>query len=873
MSVLAFPTAIGAGANITGGRGQTVYHVTNLSGNINTSGSFPWALKQAADNYGGNIVFDISGVITLEGNYTNSSGGDPACNIRDAAYPGGPRSSRTNVNISVMGQTAPFPGITIDTQDAKLRFEDIHNIVFRYIKFRCTNASRSFWANQYVDKFVVDHCSFAYTSADTTSTTFGSFGNWTASSGYLPDEITVQNCFFAHGDRTTNLGNTAGTDGVFGNVTMARNVFHEMGYRTPLKTGGTGQRDLINNIISKTRNGKRISRFDNQGLNINHIGNIYTPSVSNQQETNGNGIDDGHKIYTDNIAVDNFIYNNDNDLTAMSIVPDSGTTGDTEKDFWDAFRPSGNEGDPDIPASWFVNTQHTLAGKDFEIYSSANLKEAILDDVGSCRYLNDNGEVVYYRDAIDTRYADDVLNNTDRALEASTGWASFGDSTSNTRPAGFYNTNDHIPEAYFTARGITGTSTIHNEVQSSGYTLLEEYANQVDSAGQLAFPTAVGAGAYATGGRGGKVCHVDTLTWDTAAVYDAATDSYSGGFYNMFYELDIPAKEIVFNVSGTIVVPSYTVLNFASKTNEGNITVSGQTSNIVFSTDYFQIQNAKNLIWRYTSFYKRDDQAPGSDVLWVNSSENDITENIIFDHCSFYYGGDECFSVTSSNGEVNNVTAQWCLMAASSKGSIIGAYTGQSNATTAYCSYQDISYRFPNMLGYGSNSQQDAYNIFVGNYTSRLIRTTGDANFNVQNMYVQANRANYGKHRMQYQSTAPCQLYAGGTIITGVQDTPAYPEFDDVWTTFSGSDIGADLAIPNDARASSAFPLIGKAGTIYDTADVKTEVLPYTGNTKRLANDGSVVEDEYALDTFYRDLGINKVSTSDQTRYPTTQYP
>ena len=67
----------------------------------------------------------------------------------------------------------------------------------------------------------------------------------------------MQNCFFAHGDRTTNLGNTAGTDGVFGNVTMARNVFHEMGYRTPLKTGGTGQRDLINNIMVCFKNPRK----------------------------------------------------------------------------------------------------------------------------------------------------------------------------------------------------------------------------------------------------------------------------------------------------------------------------------------------------------------------------------------------------------------------------------------------------------------------------------------------------------------------------------------------------------------------------------------------------------------------------------------
>lgn len=483
MSQLAFPTAYGAGAFVTGGRGQNVYHVTNLSGDISVSGSFPWALQQATNNYGGNIVFDVSGVITLVPNYTNSQGGDPALNIVDSAYNNAPRATRTNVNISVLGQTAPFPGITLDTSDASLRFLDIHNIIFRYTKFRCISAERGFWSNQYVDNIIVDHCSFAYSGTGITVTTFGSYTDWTDSSGYLPTDITVQNCLFAHGNRSVNAGNTAGTDGVFGNITMARNVFHEMGYRTPLKTGGTGQRDLINNIISKTRNGKRISRFDNQGLKINHIGNIYTPSVVNQQETSGNGLDDGHKIYTNNISVDNYIYNNDNDLTAMvDIERDNGSTGDVEKDFWDAFRPSGNESDPDIPDSWFVNTQHPLAGNTFTIFPSSTLKTAILSEVGSCRYIDDNGNAVYYRDDIDTRYVNDVLNNIDRSLESSTGWASFGDSTSNTRPVNFYDSNDHIPEAYLVSRGITGNATIHNEIQPSGYTLLEEYANQVDGA-------------------------------------------------------------------------------------------------------------------------------------------------------------------------------------------------------------------------------------------------------------------------------------------------------------------------------------------------------------------------------------------------------
>ena len=52
--------------------------------------------------------------------------------------------------------------------------------------------------------------------------------------------------------------------------------------------------------------------------------------------------------------------------------------------------------------------------------------------------------------------------------------------TSVSRGGTYYVSNSHIPEAYITAKGLTGTSTIHTELAPSGYTWLEEFLNEVD---------------------------------------------------------------------------------------------------------------------------------------------------------------------------------------------------------------------------------------------------------------------------------------------------------------------------------------------------------------------------------------------------------
>lgn len=389
------------------------------------------------------------------------------------------------------------------------------------------------------------------------------------------------------------------------------------------------------------------------------------------------------------------------------------------------------------------------------------------------------------------------------------------------------------------------------------------------------FPSAIGAGAFATHARGGdaKVYHVNTLTWTAASSYDAVTDTYSGGLRAALL-LDVKLC-VVFDVAGAIDATSSGELYFTSLTDQGKY-VAGQTApgKIVIYTDYFQFNNLKNTIFRYISFVSQSES--GYDTLWVNAfGASESVENVIFDHCSFYYGNDECLSIAGSSGQgtVTNITVQYCVMGSSSKGSIIGSYTDGSDATTARNLYVDLSYRTPNMLGNGT-SRQDAINNFVENFGDRLIRTTGSGDFYVKNNYAQPNRgADYGRHRGQITTGSEPQIWSSGNIIEGVFDTPASPDISNHWRTFAGSTIGENQPIPAEAIAPSEFTQVGRTFTVYDADDIKDSILPFVGNRLRLSGDGSVIEDEYALDTYFKDLAINPVATMTQRREPDPKYP
>lgn len=130
----AFPGAEGHGRYTTGGRGGKVIHVTNL--NDSGTGSLRAAVSGSTKKI---IVFDVAGVIALKSDMT----------IGD--------------NTTILGQTAPEPGVT-------LRYFTVRpgsNNIIRYIRIRRgeekdkNDGADALWQRNKTG-IILDHCSFSW---------------------------------------------------------------------------------------------------------------------------------------------------------------------------------------------------------------------------------------------------------------------------------------------------------------------------------------------------------------------------------------------------------------------------------------------------------------------------------------------------------------------------------------------------------------------------------------------------------------------------------------------------------------------------------------------------------------------------------------
>ena len=157
--VMAFPGALGFGANATGGRGGTVYHVTSLADD-GSPGTFRAAVSQ------GNriVVFDVGGYINLGSAVSAAS------------------------NLTIAGQTAPGGGIGL--MGNELSFYNQNNIICRGLRVRQGGSSTgSSGINIGSNGGQANNMIFDHTSVE--------FGQWDSIDAVGTGNFTVQNCIIA----------------------------------------------------------------------------------------------------------------------------------------------------------------------------------------------------------------------------------------------------------------------------------------------------------------------------------------------------------------------------------------------------------------------------------------------------------------------------------------------------------------------------------------------------------------------------------------------------------------------------------------------------------------------------------------------------
>jgi len=445
LSVLkALPTAEGSGALSVGGRGGTVWYVTNL----NDSGT--GSLRAACEASGPRIViFRVAGTIVL----------DSTIQI-------------ANPYITIAGQTAPGGGIQIAGKETGEYTPDVagsnayfylirtttHDVVIQYLRLRMGYRGNDSVGRTSVvmispgsEKVVLDHCSIFWCQDE----------NITVWSNGTPvvTNITVQNCIVAEafdnyggGTHSCNLGlggstaayNEASTDWDF-----HHNYIGTSSHRNPLASNKSLR--WINNVVYNW--GFYASSWG-PGVTVDAIGNFYRtgPKVVNSTRraellayrqtdtcTKSQWMTGPHSFYVSgNLGPYHGLDDNYNMLKQQNCENGS-IIGTLEAEY--------RRASPMAPVGVAITVEDV-----------STLAANMMAHVGASRRLDDNGQLVDNRDAADTRVVADFNNGTGPTVirhETDVGgFPTIASGTAYTSTAG-----DGISDGWKTANGLnTATS-------------------------------------------------------------------------------------------------------------------------------------------------------------------------------------------------------------------------------------------------------------------------------------------------------------------------------------------------------------------------------------------------------------------------------
>lgn len=419
----AFPGAQGPGACAQGGRGGDVYHVTNLSDDASNPapGSLRYGLANVPDG-GRTIVFDVAGTIRLG----------------PAGRQGWLSTSASNVTIA--GQTAPEPGITIMGQATKLTGE---NVVLRHIKFRPGQDQKSpgvatndgVWVTG--QNIIVDHVSASWADDELLSVSDQA------------EDVTLQYALLSNALNYGghSMGQIVGSDIADSKVASHHSLFAHSRTRNP--RFGSEVADSIGEFSNNV--------LYNWGFHCGYAGadQPYRANMRNNYYIAGPQTDQNRTTYVFLAAG-----------TAGKIYFD-GNVGDMNKNGEIDGSPIGTQ---------YVKDAFTAASTPFAV----DLPELDSAEVALEKVLSQAGAFFWARDSVDEQAVDHVKNGTGSipAMPDASQWNELWNATTPIeRPADFDTDGDGMPNAWEDAHGFDPNDANDGKQLVDGYTNLERYLN------------------------------------------------------------------------------------------------------------------------------------------------------------------------------------------------------------------------------------------------------------------------------------------------------------------------------------------------------------------------------------------------------------
>lgn len=482
-SAPAFPGAEGHGRYVTGGRGGKIVHVTNL--NDSGTGSLRAAVNGNEKKI---IVFDVGGVIALNSDL----------NI--------------GANTTILGQTAPSPGITI-------RYYTVRphgNSIIRYIRIRrgqekdVNDGADALWQRE-INNLIIDHCSFSWSIDE-------------VASFYDNNSFTMQWCTI--GESLVNAGHGKGAHG-FGGIwggklaSFHHNLLIHLNNRTPRFNGARYNwqgykenleyskykwQNAVQSEIVDFRNCVMYNWGDGNGCYggpgggyVNIVNNYYKAGPSTNAKTRVTQIskgESGNSTPSEMVGMTSLYYIKGNYVTAASSPVNYDWTG--VKYDQTSYKSGSDYYTPDNANYYGSSVPHvTINGK-----SCVKIKQDNPCPIGNVtthtaqkaydKVLSYAGASLY-RDNVDERYAKETRNNQPTYSGSVTKKAGLVDVVSDVkgyteanfgtgaRPAGFDSDNDGMPDAWEKENGLnpndTSDAVLYTLDVKKYYTNIEVYAN------------------------------------------------------------------------------------------------------------------------------------------------------------------------------------------------------------------------------------------------------------------------------------------------------------------------------------------------------------------------------------------------------------